>query len=59
MREDSKTCSTYDIWDFIRSGQIEAGEYAIRISARLRIIVEYDASNRTAFVKEVSDHYGD
>ena len=35
------------------------GEYAIRITGRLRLIVEYDANSRTVLVKEVTDHYED
>ena len=35
------------------------GEYAIRITGRLRLIVEYDTNNRIVFIKELTSHYDD
>ena len=59
MRTVLKIYSAFRHWGFHPLRANRKGEYAIRITGRLRLIVEYDANSRTVFVKEVTDHYED
>ena len=61
IRDAHRLEDLFDVrhWGFHPLRANRKGEFAIRITGRLRLIVEYDPTTRIVFVKEITDHYED